>query len=123
VIQATAARPTRQSDTQLSKHPDLPLVQRCAGVGSGHTGIVMDESRPKAWVLGFPARPPLKDSPDRLIAEGGGSDAASNAYYQFEVNRANDPTYVRQEAARRRFRGQYLRRLRRLRQREMHHRT
>jgi hypothetical protein len=84
---------------------------------------VTDESTPKAWVLGVPARPALKDSPEGLIAEAGGSDAASNPYYQFEVDRAHDPTYVRQEAARRRFRGQYLRRLRRLRQREMHHRT
>jgi hypothetical protein len=86
-------------------------------------GIVQDECTPKAWVLGLPAGPPLKDSPERLIAAAGSSDAASNPYYQLEVDRAMDPTYLRQETARRQFRGQYLRRLRRLRQREKHDRA
>lgn len=72
---------------------------------------------PKAWVMGFPASKPMKDSPQDLLAAAGGSDAPSNAYYQLEVDHANDPTFVRQETERRRFRGQYLRRLRRLRQR------
>ncbi|MEQ7008524.1 hypothetical protein ABN028_20330 [Actinopolymorpha sp. B17G11] len=82
-----------------------------------------DESTPKAWVVGLPASPPMKDSPEELLMAAGGSDAPSNPYYQLEVDHANDPAFVRQETARRRFRGQYLRRLRRLRQREKHLRT
>ena len=62
----------------------------------------------------------MKDSSEELLKAAGGSDAPSNPYYQFELDQANDPSFVRQESARRRFRGQYLRRLRRLRQREKH---
>ena len=40
----------------------------------------------------------------------GGRDDAENSYYE----EAADPGFVRMEEARRRFRGQYLRRLRRL---------
>jgi hypothetical protein len=99
------------------------LNPRGSGGSSRILGRVTDGSTPKSWVVRLPASPPMKDSPEQLVAAAGGSDAPSNPYCEFEVDRANDPTFVRQEAAQRRFPEQYLRRLRRLGQREKHRQT
>ena len=62
------------------------------------------------WVARLPAEPSAKDSLARLVDADSGRDDAENSYYEA----AADPSFVAVEAARRRFRGQYLRRLRRL---------
>jgi hypothetical protein len=62
------------------------------------------------WVARLPAGPPAKKSLARIVDADGGRDDAENSYYEA----AADPSFVAVEAARRRFRGQYLRRLRRL---------
>jgi hypothetical protein len=62
------------------------------------------------WASSFPAAPPDKDGLARIVDADGGRDDAENSYYE----EAADPGFVRMEEARRRFRGQYLRRLRRL---------
>jgi hypothetical protein len=62
------------------------------------------------WVNSFPAGPPDKAGLARIVDADGGRDDAENAFYE----EAADPGFVRIETARRRFRGQYLRRLRRL---------
>lgn len=70
-----------------------------------------ERDAPKAsWAGGFPAGPPGKDGLARIVEADGGRDDAENSYYED----AADPRVVRLEKARRRFRGQYLRRLRRL---------
>ena len=58
----------------------------------------------------LPAGPPAKDGLTRIVDADGGRDDAENSYYEA----AADPSFVQLEAARRRFRGQYLRRLKRL---------
>ena len=83
-----------------------------------HTWPVADESTPKAWVIGFPAGPPMKD-----WFRARDQDLSQNSELQAEVEGANDPAKVRMETAQRRFRGQYLRRLRRLHEREKHRGT
>lgn len=66
---------------------------------------------PKAgWVSCLPMRPPDKETLARIVDADAGRDDAENSYYEA----AADPAYVQMETARRRFRGQYLRRLRRL---------
>ena len=66
---------------------------------------------PKAgWADGFPAGPPDKDGLARIVDADGGRDDAENLYYE----EAADPGCVYIETARHRFRGQYLRRLKRL---------
>jgi len=66
---------------------------------------------PKAgWLSSFSAGPPDKEGLARIVDADGGRDDAENSYYE----EAADPGFVRMEKARRRFRGQYLRRLRRL---------
>jgi hypothetical protein len=66
---------------------------------------------PKAeWVADLPSGPPEKEALARLVDADGGRDEAENSYYEAFA----DPAFVRVEAAQRRFRGQYLRRLRRL---------
>jgi len=66
---------------------------------------------PKAdWVHRFPADPPDKDGLARIVDADCGRDDAENSYYE----EAADPSFVRIETARRRFRGQYLRRLKHL---------
>jgi len=66
---------------------------------------------PKAgWVSSFPAGPLGKDGLARIVDADGGRDDAENSYYEESA----DPGFVRLEQARRRFRGQCLRRLRRL---------
>jgi hypothetical protein len=66
---------------------------------------------PKAgWVSSFPDGPPDKDGLARAVDADGGRDAAENSYYEAVA----DPGYVQLETAQRRFRGQYLRRLKRL---------
>jgi hypothetical protein len=70
----------------------------------------MASDAPKAsWLSGFPAGPPDKDGLARVVDADGGRDDAENSYYE----EAADPTFVRLEAARRRFRGQYFRHVRR----------
>lgn len=68
------------------------------------------------WVNGLPSGRPDRVSLARIVDADGGRDEAENAYYEA----AADPDYVRLETAQRRFRGQYLRRLRRLGQRKRH---
>jgi hypothetical protein len=66
---------------------------------------------PKAgWASNFPAGPPDKDGLARIVEVDGGRDDTENSYYE----EAADPVYVRLEQAQRRFRGQYLRHLKRL---------
>jgi hypothetical protein len=66
---------------------------------------------PKAgWVIGFPASAPDKEGLARIVDADGGRDESENSYYE----EAADPSFVYMETARRRFRGQYLRRTRRL---------
>jgi hypothetical protein len=62
------------------------------------------------WIDRLPAGPPEKDALARIVDADCGRDDAENSYYEA----AADPGFVRIETARRRFRGQYLRRLRRL---------
>lgn len=79
-----------------------------------------DVDAPKAsWVSSFTARPPDKDGLARIVDEDGGRDVAENSYYEA----AADPRYALLEQARQRFRGQYLRRLRRRAYREREGRT
>ena len=61
-------------------------------------------------VRSVPAGPPAKDGLARIVDADGGHDDAGNSYYET----AEHPAFVQIEAARRRFRGQYLRRLKRL---------
>jgi hypothetical protein len=80
-------------------------------VAAIHTGGVREPDAPKAgWIHGFPASQPDKESLARIVDADGGRDEAENSYYEA----AADPGFVRTEKAQRRFRGQYLRRLRRL---------
>ena len=62
------------------------------------------------WVSSLPAGPPAKDGLARIVDADRGRDDAEHSYYEAVA----DPTFVQIEAARRRFRGQYLRRLKRL---------
>lgn len=62
------------------------------------------------WIGTLPAGPPAKDGLARIVDADGGRDDAENSYYEA----AADPSFVHIEATRRRFRGQYLRRLKRL---------
>ena len=73
-----------------------------------------DPGAPKAgWVLGFPTSAPDKEGLARIVDADGGRDDAENSYYEEAV----DPSFIYMETARRRFRGQYLRRIRRFRDR------
>jgi hypothetical protein len=70
-----------------------------------------ERDAPKAgWAGTFPAGPPGKEGLARVVESDGGRDEAENSYYE----EAADPAFVHLERARRRFRGQYVRRLRRL---------
>jgi hypothetical protein len=62
------------------------------------------------WVDGLPGGEPSHISLARVVDADAGPDEAENSYYES----AADPRAVRIETSRRRFRGQYLRRLRRL---------
>src|SRR5258708_24131000 len=80
----------------------------CAEAGV-HNCPVKDVDAPKAlWAGGFPAGPPDEDALGRLVDADCGRDDAENSYYEA----AADAARVHLERARRRFRGQYLRRLR-----------
>jgi hypothetical protein len=57
------------------------------------------------WVRSLPAGPPAKDGLAHIVDADGGHDDAENSYYQTAAH----PAFVQIEAARRRFRGQYLR--------------
>jgi hypothetical protein len=61
------------------------------------------------WVSGLRGGPADKDILARIVDADDGRDDAGNLYYEAVA----DPAYVQVETARRRFRGQYLRRLRR----------
>lgn len=63
-----------------------------------------------AWIQDFPAGLPGKEGLARIVDADGGRDDAENSYYEETA----DPGFVHVETAQRRFRGQYLRRLRRL---------
>jgi hypothetical protein len=80
--------------------------------GNGvHTGCMKEPDAPKAgWIDSFPAGSPDKDGLARIVDADGGRDDAENSYYEESA----DSRLVRIETMRRRFRGQYLRRLRRL---------
>lgn len=70
----------------------------------------MQDKTPKAaWVAGLPSRGDKVDL-GRLVDADGGHDEAENGYYEA----AADPTFVQQQREQRRFRGAYLRRMRRL---------
>ncbi len=72
------------------------------------------QDAPKAeWVSELPGGPPERESLARIVDADGGQDDAENTYYEW----AADPDAVWLETARHRFRGQYLRRLRRVGQR------
>jgi hypothetical protein len=75
-----------------------------------------ERDQPKRWVRMLPDGQPDKVALARIVDADGGRDDAENTYYEW----AADPDFVRQETTRRRFRGQYLRRLRRLRERQRH---
>jgi hypothetical protein len=62
------------------------------------------------WVTGLRGGPADKEALARIVDADGGRDDAENSYYEA----AADPAYVHIETIRRRFRGQYLRRVRRL---------
>ena len=80
----------------------------------------MSDEHPRAgWVAGLPAGPPAKDDLARVVDADGGNDEAENTYYEL----AADPQAVREEQAQRRYRGSYLRRLRRLASRSRDHRA
>jgi hypothetical protein len=64
-------------------------------------------------------RTPNKDGLARIVDADGGRDAAENSYYEAVA----DPSFVQMETARRRFRGQYLRRLKRLASRDQFDKT
>ena len=78
---------------------------------SAHAGSYDELDADKLdWVRSLPAGPPAKDGLARTVDADGGHDDAENSYYETAAH----PTFVQIEAARRRFRGQYLRRLKRL---------
>jgi hypothetical protein len=58
----------------------------------------------------IPTAPDNKSSLARIVDADGGRDEAENEYYEI----AADPVNLQNERAQRRFRGSYLRRLRRL---------
>lgn len=67
-----------------------------------------DSGAPKlSWVNDLPGGSSDKDSLRRALDADGWQDSAEISYYEAFA----DPHYVSLEAARRRFRGQYLRRL------------
>ena len=73
-----------------------------------------DSEAPKLdWVTDLPGGSSDKDSLRRVLDADGWQDSAEISYYEAFA----DPDYVSLETARRRFRGQYLRRLRRRAQR------
>jgi hypothetical protein len=78
---------------------------------------VTDNDAPKLeWIVNFPDDQPDKVSLARIVDEDGGRDDAENSYYEAVA----DPEFVRMETTQRRFRGQYLRRLRRIANRDQH---
>lgn len=86
--------------------PDLPSCHALPLI----LGLVKDlEAGKLDWVGSLPSAPPARDGLARIVDADGGRDDAENSYYEA----AADPSFVQMEAARRRFRGQYLRRLKR----------
>jgi hypothetical protein len=67
------------------------------------------EAQKMSWVADLPSGEPLYRELARVVDSDGGRDEAENSYYEA----AADPDAVRLETAQRRFRGQYLRHLRR----------
>jgi hypothetical protein len=78
---------------------------------------VEDPDAPKlAWIDRLPKERPAHIILARVVDADGGRDDVENSYYEAEA----DPSFVRMVTSKRRFRGQYLRRLRRLRQAARH---
>lgn len=76
----------------------------------------MDPISPKSeWIEELPSGPSDKDSLARLVDSDGGRDDAENEYYEW----ASAPEVDRLETTKRRYRGQFLRRLRRIEARKM----
>lgn len=76
------------------------------GVGRRHTVEVTSPKEP--WVARLDGGPPMRDELARIVDEDGGKDEAENGYFES----ANDPKFVANETAQRRFRSQLRRRLR-----------
>jgi hypothetical protein len=68
------------------------------------------------WIGRLPEGEPSHVRFARIVDADGGRDEAENSYYEAYA----DPSAVRMETTQRRFRGQYMRRLRRLSQRARH---
>ena len=94
----------------LRQRTDLP--RRGRGLQSyAHTGLMKHLDAAKlGWVRRLPAAAPAKDALAGIVDADGGRDEAENSYYEA----VSDPRFVRIETEQRRFRGRYLRRLRRL---------
>lgn len=75
-----------------------------------HEGVEQEHKDRAEWVADLPDGPPEKDALAKIVDAAGGSDDAENSYYEAFA----DPQFVKQERDRRRYRGSYLRRLRRL---------
>jgi hypothetical protein len=73
--------------------------------------VIVDGDAPKLGMASdIPTGPDMKASLARIVDQAGGRDEAENEYYEV----AADPLHLQNERARRRFRGSYFRRLRRL---------
>lgn len=107
-------RGTNQPATKIllfGRGVTLREADEVANVHGGHNDGMGGSDAPRVeWVVNLPSGPPEKDVLARLVDADGGRDDAENSYYET----AADPDFVRFEAARRGFRGRYLRRLRRL---------
>lgn len=62
----------------------------------------------ESWAGDLPAGPPSRESLARVVDEDGGQDEAENGYFET----VNDPQFVANETAQRRFRSQLRRRMR-----------
>jgi hypothetical protein len=78
--------------------------------------VTQNDAPKSEWIIGLPDGQPDKVALARIVDEDGGRDDAENSYYE----EAADPDFVRMETAQRRFRGQYLRRPRRIANRDRH---
>jgi hypothetical protein len=93
--------------------PDLPL-RVCDVAAARHTRFVDDVAPKTEWVVDLPAALPAK----LRFASLADLPHEHEGFTEYEA--AADPDHVREETAQRQFRGQYLRRLRRLRERKQH---
>ncbi|MGN0066027.1 MAG: hypothetical protein ACI379_17460 [Nocardioides sp.] len=77
-----------------------------------HTGAMWSPKEP--WAARLDAGPPSRESLGRIVDEDGGKDEAENEYFEA----VNDPQFVANETAQRRFVSQLRRRLRHLKGRD-----